>query len=90
MHLSNTLRVIPINVMCIVSLGFVYTARVQINEELICTIPLNLLLAAWGPKRWKASDGEDPQIPMRRVRERTEEVLVEPSPTRAASRRAMG
>lgn len=48
MHLSNTLRVIPINVMCIVSLGFVYTARVQINEELICTIPLNLLRAGMG------------------------------------------
>lgn len=48
MHLSNTLRVIPINVMCIASLGFVYTARVQINEKLICTIPLNLLRAGMG------------------------------------------
>lgn len=29
----------------------------------------------------------EPQIPMRGVRERTEEVLGEPSPSRAASRR---
>lgn len=48
LHLSNTLRVIPINAMCIASLGFVYTARVQINEKLICTIPLNLLRAGMG------------------------------------------
>jgi hypothetical protein len=34
--------------MCIASLGFVYTARVQINEKLIYTIPLNLLRAGMG------------------------------------------